>query len=155
MIQCFPRWLKNNYTSLRIQLQCSFFLPLGFSLIEQYLFYHSGEEYKALLCILGSSGVQIFAFMILEGSLGFLESVHEREWPVNGGRPYSWVPVKSIEEKKNEQTWSLQIKRNEMQSLLTSIVRSTFLSLKHVRWGGKISQRDFTHDVAFKMQGEN
>lgn len=67
---------------------------------EQYLFYHSGEEYKALLCILGSSGVQIFAFMILEGSLGFLESVHEREWPVNGGRPYSWVPVKSIEEKK-------------------------------------------------------
>ena len=137
MIQCFPRWLKNNYTSVRIQLQCSFFLPLGFSLIEQYLFYHSGEEYKALLCILGSSGVQIFAFMILEGSLGFLESVHEREWPVNGGRPYSWVPVKSIEEKKNEQTWSLQIKRNEMQSLLTSIVRSTFLSLKHGRWGGE------------------
>ena len=113
MIQCFPRWLKNNYTSLRIQLQCSFFLPLGFSLIEQYLFYHSGEEYKALLCILGSSGVQIFAFMILEGSLGFLESVHEREWPVNGGRPYSWVPVKSIQEKKwanmkftNQKKWN-------------------------------------------------
>lgn len=68
-----------------------------------------------LLWILGSSGVQIFAFIMLNESLGFFESVQDRECPVNGGRPYSWVPAKKQNNKAKKWANMKHInKRNEI-----------------------------------------
>ena len=90
----FPRsfpseLLKNNSSSVKIQLKFTLYCLKDIVQFNSIFLPHKGDGYKALLWIRGSSGVQIFAFIILEDSLVFFESVHESECPVRGGRPYS------------------------------------------------------------------
>lgn len=95
---------------------------------------------------------------MLDGILGFFKSVHERECPVNGGRPYSWVPARRKNNKKKKVSKHENInKRNEYQkvSVKFCLVRVAWLKREHLfaLWGFAVRKlQDFPQFAAYKMQ---